>query len=346
MPPQDELELEINNYRKDKFFTPFCDDPFPAQENITSRIFKSAIDFIKRNKDNPFFLWISVPDPHPPYMVSEPYASMYDRVDVPLPEWREDEFENKPYRQKVMIDWGILEKQYPSEEDIKKLKRIYWGMVSCIDDQIGKLTDFLEEIGERENTIIVFTSDHGDYLGDHGMIRKGPHLYEALTHVPLIFSWPGNLKERETDAMVCNLDIFPTIFDLMGLYAVDGIHGKSFAAVLKGESDTHREMIFMEHGEPGEPILKGSIAPEEETLIKNRNDVHLCQEICRGRSKAVRTKQWKYVYNYGDVDELYNLESDPHELVNLADKTEYEAVVREHRDYLIKWLIETEDMQY
>src|SRR5690606_9839570 len=133
--------------------------------------------------------WLSVPDPRPPYMVSEPYASMYDHIALPMPIWREGEMDNKPYRQRAAVEWGALHQAYPTEADLMKLKRIYYGMISCIDTELGKLLALLKEKRLEENTIILFTSDHGDYLGDHHMIRKGPHLYDALTRVPLIIKW-------------------------------------------------------------------------------------------------------------------------------------------------------------
>ena len=335
---------KIKNSRKGKMYVPYSEDPVKADENITASIFNWGKEYIKDVEDDkdPFFLWTSIPDPHPPYMVSEPYASMYDDIDIPLPAWREGEKENKPYRQQLIEEWDKYHDHYPEQEDILKLKRIYWGMVSCIDYYFGKFYDFLKKEGLLENTIIVFTSDHGDYMGDHHMIRKGPHLYEALTHVPLIFYYEDEFVTGETDAMVSNIDIFPTIFDIIGLECPSQVQGKSFSNVLLGETNKHREKVFMEHGDPGKPLQPEDLSPDKSKKLKQKHH-HLSNIICRGKTKCVRTERWKYCYTPGDVDELYDLKEDPNELVNLADKKEYQDIIAEYREDILKWLIRTED---
>ncbi len=340
--PSSDTECEINEYRKDKMMVPFCEDPFPAEQNITAKVFERGKEFIEQSKEEPFFLWLSFPDPHPPYMVSEPYASMYEDVDIPLPVWQEGEMDNKPYRQQKVVQWNAYEKQYPTRDDIARLKRIYWGQVSCIDHYIGKLLDYLKANDLDEDTIIVFTSDHGDYMGDHRMIRKGPHVYEALTHVPLIFYWPGKFKTRCTNAMVSNVDIMPTLCELAGIDIPHRIHGESFAKVLYGTEDKHRDAIFMQHGGSGQILNPGVLSPEEENKVKNKPH-HLCDETIRGKTKGVRTEKWKYCITPGNVDELYDLEADPFELCNLADNPKYKDVISEHRHLILKWMIETED---
>lgn len=340
--PQNASQERVNEVREGKMQLPYAEDPVPPEENVTGSLFRTAREYIDSHRDKPFFMWLSIPDPHPPYMVCEPYASMYVGVDIPPPAWREGEMADKPYCQQAVVRWDRCGKEYPGDE-IDKLRRLYWGMVSYIDTEAGKLLDFLRENKLDENTIIVYTTDHGDYMGDHRMIRKGPHVYEALVHVPLIVRWSGHLKARSTSAMASNIDIFPTLLDLVDLPHPERLQGRSFAPVLLGDSDAHRERVFFEHGVAGEPLQSGDLSPEENEELGEDTGHHLCDEVMRGRTKGVRSDRWKYVITPGDVDELYDLDDDPNELTNLAADPKHQEVVQEHRQYLLEWLVETED---
>jgi arylsulfatase A-like enzyme len=295
----------------------------------------------RRPADQPFFMWLSVPDPHPPYMVCEPYASMYDDVEMPKPHWRDGEMDNKPYRQRCLVEADMMGVHYPGD-DFARLMRTYWGMVSCIDDQVGRLMSVIRAHGLEENTVIIFTSDHGDYMGDHRLIRKGPTLYESLTHVPMIAHCPGQISAKKTDAMISNIDILPTICELAGVDVPGGVQGISFANVLRGEADQHRDMVFMEHGQPGKPLQPGMLSDEQQAAFRS-SPHQLESPLIEGKTKAVRTDRWKYCYTPGDIDELYDLYSDPHELTNLADMPQYASVILELRQAILDWLIETED---
>ncbi|MDP6039477.1 MAG: sulfatase-like hydrolase/transferase, partial [Candidatus Latescibacteria bacterium] len=339
--PQTETENRVNEVRKPTMQMPFADDPVPPDQNITASLFDAARHYVDTSADNPFFLWLSIPDPHPPYMVCEPYASMYDDTKIPAPIWEAGEMDNKPFRQRQVVNWNAYDREYPGD-DIDKLRRIYWGMVSCIDTEMGKLIDHINTTGMADNTIVIFTSDHGDYMGDHHMIRKGPHVYEALSHVSFIASWPGHFPAKSTDAMIANIDIFPTLFDLIGIDVPDGVQGQSFASVLTGQSDHHRDCIFLEHGTPGPALQPDELSSQKEQKL-GAGVHHLCPEINKGRTKGVRSDRWKYVTTEGDVDELYDLENDPHEIHNLADDPEHKDVVHEHQRYMLDWLVETED---
>lgn len=339
--PQTEAEKRVNEVRKPTMQMPFADDPIPPEQNVTASLFDAARDYVDNHTDNPFFLWLSIPDPHPPFMVCEPYASMYNDIAIPAPAREDGEMDNKPFRQRQVVEWNAYDREYPND-DIDKLRRIYWGMVSYIDTEMGKLLNHLDATGMADNTIIIFTSDHGDYMGDHHMIRKGPHVYEALTHVSFIASWPGHFPARSTDAMISNIDILPTLFDLIDLDVPKGVQGQSFASVLTGKNDHHRDCIFLEHGTPGPALQPGELSPAKERELGDGVH-HLCAEINKGRTKGVRSDRWKYVTTEGDVDELYNLQNDPNELHNLAQDSEHREIVQEHQRYLLNWLVETED---
>jgi arylsulfatase A-like enzyme len=207
---------------------------------------------------------------------------------------------------------------------------------------VGRLLDYLRSSGQMENTLVLFTSDHGDYMGDHHMIRKGVNLYESLVHVPYI-AWGHGCLSHRTEAMVNNLDILPTFAELAGVSPPPARHGRSFAAVLRGQADKHRDMIFLEHGDPGRPLQAGELDAETYARLGENTGHHLCPLISRGRTKAVRTDRYKYCFTPGDVDELYDLHDDPNELTNLAGRPQYAAVVQSCRQALLTWMSDTED---
>ncbi len=267
---------------------------------------------------------------------------MYDDVKLPPPVWAPGEMANKPYRQQLIVEWDRFTSDYPGDTR-DRMRRIYWGMINCIDTHMGRLLERLRQRGLEEDTIIVFTSDHGDYMGDHRMIRKGPHVYEAMAHVPLIVRWGERFPARATKALAANIDLMPTLCELAGVPVPPRVQGVSQAKVLLGQAESVREMVFLEHGEEGMPLLPGSLTPEAYEKLRGDQGHHLCDQITRGRCKGVRTERWKYIYNYGDVDELYDLDNDPNELRNLAGDSRYAGVVHEHRDHLLRWEVETED---
>jgi len=346
IPDEDEVEQRIRESRAGTMQMPFADDPIPGDDGITARLCRHAAEYVQEaDNDRPWFMWLSIPDPHPPYMVGEPYDQMYADTPIPPPAWKRDEMANKPYRQQLVVQWDRYAAEYDGDR-IDKLRRIYWGMVSCIDTHVGRVLAALEQQGIDDETIVIFTSDHGDYMGDHHMIRKGPHVYEALTHVPLILRWGDRFKVRSTDAFMSNVDFLPTLCDLVDIPTPEHVQGISQAAFLLDQQPAPRSAVFFEHGSPGMPLTPISADEAELTAIRdNAGGHHLCPPIYQGRTRGVRTERWKYVCNVGDVDELYDLETDPNELDNLIEAGDpiTRNALDEHRQLLLNWSLETED---
>jgi arylsulfatase A-like enzyme len=342
--PLDVVEEQIGASRKGTMQAPFAEDPVPGDDGITARLCRDAVDYVvDADRQTPWFMWLSIPEPHPPYMVGAPYDTMYADTEIPPPAWTEDEMATKPYRQQLVVDWDRYGAEYPGEL-IDRLRQIYWGMVTCIDTHVGKVLRALETQGVDDDTIVIFTSDHGDYMGDHRMVRKGPHVYEALTHVPLIMRWGDRFAPRTTDAFVSNVDFYPTLCDLVGVETPPQVQGISQAAFLRDGGAAPRQAVFTEHGSPGAPLTAASVSAEELAAIRdNPGGHHLCAPIYRGRSRGVRSDRWKYVCNVGDVDELYDLEADPNELVNRVADPSAQDALHAHRELLLEWAIDTED---
>ena len=318
-------------------------NPYPAESLGTALVTDHAIHFIEDQRKQPFFLWYSIPDPHTPLQTASPYAEMYAPQDVPLPPQLDGEIETKPPAQQ--IDYQALAGDKVTESEMRQAIAMYYGMNTYIDDQVGRFLDRLDDLGLRENTIILYLSDHGDYMGEHRMIRKSKALYDCLTHVPLMISWPGTIAAAPPrDEFVCLEDILPTLMDLLGWEIPGGVQGQSFAPLLSGDGPyTARDAIFGEIGIEGDPyplaawntFPAGSLTPDFTPQNKKGG---------RGRIKSIRTDTWKLVYYPGQpYGELYNLQEDPWELYNLFEQPAHQSLIQELKGRLLDWLIETED---
>jgi choline-sulfatase len=194
----------------------------------------------------------------------------------------------------------------------------------------------------RERTIVVFCSDHGDFSGEHGMISKGGVFYDCLTRVPLILSCPSLIPQDRVDESMVNLiDIVPTLFRLQDSPVPAYMHGQPLPTITEASP---REETFSEYGAGGRPFsreeLKGLPKPYGSRTIFQS----LQHREAEGRRKMVRTRAWKYVHDpMGDLDELYDLKTDPWELRNRIDDPSCEGIISDLSRRLLEWSIRTED---
>ena len=181
----------------------------------------------------------------------------------------------------------------------------YWAMCDLIDAQVGRMLDALDATGQREDTVVVFTSDHGEMLGDHGIYLKGPYFYEPAVHVPLVVSWPGQIPAARRRAMVELVDLAQTLLDLAGIPHHPGMQGRSFASLLSGSGpDVHRDDVYCEY---------------YNAMPSHRNPT--------AQATMVRTDRHKIVAAHSlGTGELYDLEADPTETQNHWDDPEYSGV--------------------
>ncbi len=251
----------------------------------------------------PFFIWSSYHDPHPPYTVSEPWASMYDPDEVDIGQFVEGEFDAMPPAHQMTREskpdftpFGNWNHGYHThlhdEKSLRKAVALYYGMISFMDHWIGKTLDRLEELGELSNTLVVFTSDHGHFVGQHGLVAKGPFHYEDVIRVPFIAAWPAKIKPRDEDRSIQSLvDLAPTFLHAAGLSVPLSMQGRSqLDAWATGENPPRDHAIVENH--------------------HSRAKVHL---------RTIITTQHKLtVYrDHPEWGELFDLESDPQELTNL-----------------------------
>ncbi|WP_222429919.1 sulfatase family protein [Paenibacillus cremeus] len=266
-----------------------------------------AISFIRANRrhGNPWFFSVNYFDPHhpfdPPKELMEKYMALGEQI--PLPNYIEGELDNKPRYQRIDSENAynfnaMFRYREMSELEHRAARASQWAMVEHLDTQVGRLLDELEQSGELDNTIIIFMSDHGEMLGDHGIYWKGPYFYEELVRVPLMIAWPGKVAGgRRSKALVELVDLAPTLLEASSLPLYPGIQGRSLWSLLTGETELnkHRDSVYCEYynAQPWHPEL-----PPQ------------CTMVFDGRYKLVR------VHSAGE-GELYDLLLDPKEHRNL-----------------------------
>lgn len=318
-------------------------NPFPAEHQGSHLIGSAAVNYIEENRhsDRPFFLWLSFPDPHTPYQAPEPYASMYDPASIPLPP--KDDLSTKPKRQRTAHLMDAMD--MVDSDHLRRLRAMHYGMVNGVDDAIGRVIRTLEENGMRDDTIIVFTADHGDSMGAHGLIQKQNGFYDSFARIPLLISWPGVITARRTDELAELVDMMPTILSLAGIETPHGTQGSDLSIFLRGEKNTTKEFIVIESGEAGGDPIPPCDIPFRPASPWDESYFVWCayREAWYGRGKAIRTKQWKLcVYENGE-GELYNLVADPDELQNLYTEPNHREVVSDLERTLLRWCFKTED---
>ncbi len=268
-----------------------------------------AIDFIKANGDKPFCYMVSLPDPHGPNSVRAPYDTMYANVDVPIPATLHKSDRQTP-------KWGAKDKKV-TEANLRKIMPKYYGMVKCIDDNLGRLLDTLRQNGLLDRTIVVFTSDHGDLCGEHGRLNKGVP-YEGSAKIPFVIYYPEKIKAGTVvDQALSCVDFLPTVLSLMDVKTAGREQGRDASPLFLGENTS------------------------------NWNDVAFIRGTSRDAAKAgwvaVVSDDYKLVYSPQDRPWLFDLKKDPNELTNLFSRTEYQDVVRRLTRELIEYCREFND---
>lgn len=319
--------------------------PYSEEACSTNLIANETSEYLNEwnnSEKNPFCAWISFPDPHHPLAAPEPYASMYDPSEISLPPSKIEDLENKMER--VRVFYKLMGFDKTSDVELRNALAMYYAMISFLDQGIGKILDTLESLKMMENTIIIFTADHGDYAGEHGMMLKSGTFYDCMTRVPLILSWKENIpKNKINEDLVSNIDIMPTIMDLIGIKVNHSVNGRALPTIYDSET---RNAVFSEHGAGGPRVLNSNLSKYPDCNDPKNNIITQVMHArnAEGRPKMIRTKKWKYIYDPMDpVDELYDMEKDPWELDNLASDKAYLDICNKMRVRLLRWSILTED---
>jgi arylsulfatase len=264
-----------------------------------------AIEFIDQERDGgqPWMLNINIYDPHPPFIPPAEYAKEFKAEDMPGPYFKESDLVQQ---EKLSVCDFQGEIKTPEDHDAHQAQAYYYAMIAQIDDQFARLLQHLENTGQKDNTLIVFTSDHGETLGDHGLMWKGCRFYEGLVKVPLIISYPKDFKSGiVAEGLVELFDMSATLLEVAGVVIPEHFQGKSLMPVLKGDNDGQhiREAVRCEYFDALDPHFTGGSGTF---------------------ATMYREGQYKLsMYHDKGLGELYDLGKDPWEFDNLWDKPEY-----------------------
>lgn len=202
------------------------DEPFPKEQCMPHRIAEESVQFVEQYADQPFFLHLSFPDPHWPNTVCEPCYSMYDPSDLPPLEAYPMEWHGNPFKYFVQAIACGYDKY--TKEERKRILAAYYGQVTFIDNAVGTLLQRLDEMGLTDNTLVLFTSDHGNFAGRYGLVGKTGGFMDALMRIPLIIRGPA-IRQGRSPAMVSNIDVLPTLFEAVAMPVPEAVQGRSFA---------------------------------------------------------------------------------------------------------------------
>lgn len=284
----------------------------PYEHYFEKVIADRAIDFINKNKDNPFMCFVGNLAPHGPFSPPKPYDTMYKPEDLSIEPVYEHELDNKP---PAFIRWVEQNKKYTSEDELRIYMAHIYGLITMVDDQVGRIVEALKEADIYDDTMIIFTSDHGDFSSAYGIIGKSWCMDDRLMRVPLIVSHPDfRNTSRVSNELNENVDILPTILDYCGLKAPIALQGKSLLPLIEGRSSKHKEAVF------GYNYFYNT-------------ETHLTQTMIRcGRWKLIQANDFK--------GELYDMQDDPREINNLIDLPEHAALITDLREKILRWHID------
>jgi len=260
----------------------------------------SILDDVSKG-DKPWCLFVGLIGPHDPYNVPRKYVDMYDLDDIQLPKSYHDELFEKPYVYRKMRDmrFGQL-----SSREVREAIRHFYAYCTYLDEMFGKILGKLDDLGQKDDTLVLYVSDHGDYCGDHGLFAKGVPAFRGAYHVPAVVRWPNGLKSHggRIDKFVSLADFAPTFLEVAGVKTERTFTGRSLY-----------------------PFFEGIVPTDwRDDMHSQFNGVELYYT-----QRAVMTDNFLFVYNGFDRDELYNLKSDPDEMVNLAEEPGYMEVKRQ-----------------
>jgi arylsulfatase A-like enzyme len=301
-------------YRNQWFGEP---SPVALEDSKTHWMARQACGLMDQytTQGKPWMVRVDFTDPHLPCRPSQPFASMYDPDALEPWDSFGDTLEGKPYIQRQqLVNWGLEGLKW---EDWKTSVAQYYGMVSQIDDAVGIMLGKLASLGQADDTIVIYTSDHGDLGGGHGMLDKHYVLYDDVTRVPFIIRHPPSAKAgvRVGEYVSNCLDLGATIGDLCAVEVNPG-HGRSLA-----------------------PLLRGELQPERDFSVSSSNG----QQFGLYTQRCIRTADWLYVWNLTDVDELYSVPADPGQKHNLISDAALADTVADLRRHLHGELIRRND---
>ena len=318
--------------------------PFPTEVQYPYRIVSDAIEFIDGSGDRPFLLQVGFPEPHTPQQVPEPYWDMFPPESVPPRAAGPEALARLGFRARWLYDLeGHAET--PDEANWRRYVSNYLGQLRMIDDQLGRLIAHLDKRGLTDNTVIVYMADHGDYVMEYGLGRKGVGLPEALVRIPMVFAGGGVKPGAFEGVFTSNADFMPTVCEAMGAQIPVGVQGRSLWPLLRGEDYPAEEFRSICAGagvgglyydEKDDVGVKGGgrNALSGDTLNKVTQS---------GNQQMVRMGEWKLITDMMGYGQLYHLPSDPAELNNRFGQPDVAETQAKLMAELAMWAIRNQD---
>jgi choline-sulfatase len=261
----------------------------------------------------PWAFYLGLTEPHPKYVALEEYYKMYPEYNVDMPNIPPDHLEVLHPVFQELRRYKRIATPIP-EDRIRRARAAYYGMISELDEYVGKIWDELEKSGELENTLFIYTSDHGESLGEHGLWLKN-NMYDVATRVPLVMAGAGLPKNINIEAPVAHVDVVATMLEMAGSAAYSKLRGHSLLPVLRGESGNHPDFVYSESHSEGN---------------------------CTG-SFMIRKGNWKYIHFTWYDDLLFNVGEDPGEFNNLIDQPDT-ADIQTELKRILNSLVDTEEV--
>ena len=329
---------------RDSYYSPVPEELYYT-EWITRRTV-AAIDGFQETR--PFFLWCSYPDPHEPFGPPAPWHSRYDPRAMPPPAaWDDDRALMPPHHQldyyahRARVAGGPLVADDAALAQVAQMRALAYGMTGLVDRGVGQILDHLQRAGLRDNTIVVFLSDHGELMGDHGILYKGPFHYQGVLQVPLLISWPGRLRQGHTvDGLVSLLDFLPTLLELTGV----PYPAQPFPDYRGPEAAQRAGARSMYDGQPRlpgtslVPLLTGSAdAVQDAVLVENDEDYRGVSLRTLITDNAIYTR-----YRGNAYGELFDLTQDPVQRYNRWADPGAAALRREMEGRLLEKIVESQ----
>lgn len=325
--------------------------PFPLDCQNAVRIVDDAIVYLKEPRIKPFFLWMSIPEPHNPYQVPEPYWDMFPPDSVPPRAAGPEILESKGYP--WVFERNLIEHYHPGYDQLwRRYRSNYCGLIRMIDDQLARFFTFMDESRLSERTLILFVSDHGDYAGDYGLVRKGVGVPECLVRVPMIWTGPGICPRKEFHpAHVSIVDVLPTLCEAIGQEIPEGVQGRSLWPLLTGADYPEAEFasIYAEHGLGGRAWTEADHTPFDAPTFNfapqlTRPTFQELNNLTQsGKRRMVRKGDWKFSMDLHWGNGLYNVAEDPGELHNRFGDAAVKDIQAELALELLRWKTYVDD---
>jgi len=318
---------------------------YKAEDSHTAFLVNETIDYLSNIEDDPWFVHLSFYSPHPPFIVPEPYNTMYSADDMPLPVRKqtiEQEASQHPWLEHYIFNQSGSPYTFSTEasnnhtlsdQDIRQIKATYYGMMSEVDAQIGRLINHLKQTGAYDNTLIVFTSDHGEQLGDHWTFAKYCY-FDQTFHVPLIIRDPGvkahQSRNRIVDAFTESIDVMPSILDAIGADIPHQCDGYSLLPFCRGENPENWRQEYHAEFDLRSPYGGDDKAP-------------LGLEMEKCMVNIISGDRYKYVHFAGLPPLFFDHKDDPDEFLDRANDPAYQERVLEYARKMLDWRMEHDD---